>query len=508
MSSAEASSPGSCSCAARRCAHRSAPRGDGRPAHSVPSIRRAITCGPSLNSLLYERTRLAPAASAALRSSTSSCWRDAPGRWHPRLAAAPHRLDAVVGAAAQVDDGKRRINRRRRRARHDRLRTRRSLDRRAQARRPDQVVGQDGHTVEARALVKSLSAPSPRSLCSIAKHGARAADRYRARRHLAPAATASGPLFAKPAYAAGVDWLTLAGVALPVRRGRVVGVAADLARLSDARCATCRRRRILVLILLGIFFVGNSGTYFAGLQYLSASLSALIVYMYPAIVAVLTIRFGRRLEGRRAWGALALATAGVVLAVGGIDPTKPRRADRPRADDLRRRSSTRSGSCSPAGSPASAAARIGETADGRSPPHDSELDRGGARRSADSRGHAHARRPWRGGYGHSQSHNPVLPSQIPTDAWLPLVGVGIVSTAIALQAFYAGARRIGAAQASLVSTVEPIYTIILASLLFGETTDADPARWWSAGDHQACSSPSPGQFARPVHPDLAARRAT
>jgi drug/metabolite transporter (DMT)-like permease len=66
-------------------------------------------------------------------------------------------------------------------------------------------------------------------------------------------------------------------------------------------------------------------------------------------------------------------------------------------------------------------------------------------------------------------HNPVLPSEIPTDAWLPLVGVGIVSTAIALQAFYAGTRRISAAQASLVSTVEPIYTIILASLLFGET---------------------------------------
>ena len=66
-------------------------------------------------------------------------------------------------------------------------------------------------------------------------------------------------------------------------------------------------------------------------------------------------------------------------------------------------------------------------------------------------------------------HNPVLPAQIPTDAWLPLIGVGIVSTAIALQAFYAGARRIGAAQASLVSTVEPIYTIILASILFGET---------------------------------------
>jgi len=38
-----------------------------------------------------------------------------------------------------------------------------------------------------------------------------------------------------------------------------------------------------------------------------------------------------------------------------------------------------------------------------------------------------------------------------------------------MQSFYAGARRIGAAQASLVSTVEPIYTITLAALLLHES---------------------------------------
>jgi drug/metabolite transporter (DMT)-like permease len=58
---------------------------------------------------------------------------------------------------------------------------------------------------------------------------------------------------------------------------------------------------------------------------------------------------------------------------------------------------------------------------------------------------------------------------IPAQAWLPLIGVGVVSTAVALQTFYAGARRIGAAQASLVSTVEPPYTISLAALLLGES---------------------------------------
>jgi drug/metabolite transporter (DMT)-like permease len=64
---------------------------------------------------------------------------------------------------------------------------------------------------------------------------------------------------------------------------------------------------------------------------------------------------------------------------------------------------------------------------------------------------------------------PVLPAQIPGEAWFGIVGVGLVATFIAVQAFYAGAHRIGAARASLVSTVEPIWTIVLASLLFQES---------------------------------------
>ncbi|HTS15468.1 MAG TPA: EamA family transporter, partial [Candidatus Sulfotelmatobacter sp.] len=43
---------------------------------------------------------------------------------------------------------------------------------------------------------------------------------------------------------------------------------------------------------------------------------------------------------------------------------------------------------------------------------------------------------------------------------------------VAMQTFYAGARRIGAARAALVSTIEPVYTIALATLLFGEALTA------------------------------------
>ena len=49
-----------------------------------------------------------------------------------------------------------------------------------------------------------------------------------------------------------------------------------------------------------------------------------------------------------------------------------------------------------------------------------------------------------------------------------MIGIGAVSTFVAIQGFYAGAQRIGAAQAALVSTIEPAYTVALAGLLLHE----------------------------------------
>jgi drug/metabolite transporter (DMT)-like permease len=66
----------------------------------------------------------------------------------------------------------------------------------------------------------------------------------------------------------------------------------------------------------------------------------------------------------------------------------------------------------------------------------------------------------------------MLPWQVPPEAVFGLVGIGVVSTALAVSAFYAGSARIGAANASLVATVEPLWTISLAVLLFGESLTA------------------------------------
>jgi drug/metabolite transporter (DMT)-like permease len=275
----------------------------------------------------------------------------------------------------------------------------------------------------------------------------------------------SGALFAKPIYANGVNWMTL----LSWRFVFAAALSWGWLLIWPSRRRVLRslsRRRVMVLLALGIFYMANTGTYYAGLETVDASLAALIVYIYPTLVAVMAIRFGRRLEGRRAWGALALATTGIALALGGINPSH--------APPLY-------GLVVMFGSPIIyavwivLAARLsgersrGDEAGG-APPYDSET-------TADSEPSDSAPTAaimltatavgWTAAaviFG-----RPVLPSEVPMDAWWALFGIGLLATALAMQAFYAGARRIGAAQASLVSTVEPVYTITLAALLLHES---------------------------------------
>ena len=57
---------------------------------------------------------------------------------------------------------------------------------------------------------------------------------------------------------------------------------------------------------------------------------------------------------------------------------------------------------------------------------------------------------------------------MPAAAWPGLVAIGFVASFLAIQTFYAGARRLGAAQAALVSTVEPVYIVVLAALVLDQ----------------------------------------
>lgn len=264
----------------------------------------------------------------------------------------------------------------------------------------------------------------------------------------------SGALFAKPVYAADVGWHVLMSWRF------LIGAALAwllIAARPSARAALRRmdRRAVVVSLGLGVLYTGNSATYFAGLETVSASLAALIVYIYPAVVAVISLQVGQPLRGRRAWLALVIALAGVALAVGNID-----RASAPPIEGL----------VLMVASPliysvwiVLAARLSGEDREevGREAGAGADPTVAGAIMLA-----ATAATYWSSALVLGE---PVLPAQIPEAAWFGIAGVGVVSTFIAVQAFYAGAHRIGAARAALVSTVEPIWTIVIASLLFAES---------------------------------------
>ncbi len=263
----------------------------------------------------------------------------------------------------------------------------------------------------------------------------------------------SGGLFARPAYAAGIDWLTLMAwrFLLAAALAWIVLLASPTARRA---LVAMPRRTLLASVGLGIYYISNTATYFAGITTTPLSLAALIVYVYPPVVAVLALRFGRPLEGRRAWTALGIAVAGVVLAVGGISASAM-----PPVDGL----------LLVMAAPLlysvwiiMAARHAGETSDAVG------SDTAGATNATvvgavmlSSTAAAY----WL--ICLVLSH-PVFPAQIPAGAWPGILGVGVVAGFIAVQFFYAGAQRVGAAQASLLSTVEPLWTIVAAGILLGE----------------------------------------
>lgn len=269
----------------------------------------------------------------------------------------------------------------------------------------------------------------------------------------------SGPLFAKSVYASGLDWLALLAWRFLIA-AVLVWAWALLVPANRAALRALSRRRAGALLGLGCFFVGNAGTYYAALEHISASLAALIIYVYPALVAVLSIRWGHGLHGRRPWIALAIATIGVALSIGGS-----------------------AGAAEPIGvslaivspvlyslyiilSARFAGERPGETAETRT---------GGA--GAETPPAVAAAILMTGTVAvtwclAALAGEPLVPWRVPAGAWFGVSGIGVFSTAVAVSAFYAGTARIGAAQAALVSTIEPVYTIALATLLFGERLTA------------------------------------
>jgi drug/metabolite transporter (DMT)-like permease len=56
--------------------------------------------------------------------------------------------------------------------------------------------------------------------------------------------------------------------------------------------------------------------------------------------------------------------------------------------------------------------------------------------------------------------------------WLWLGAIAVVSTVLAIVLFFGGLGRVGPSRASIISTVEPLVTVVLAFIVFGEELSA------------------------------------
>ena len=205
-----------------------------------------------------------------------------------------------------------------------------------------------------------------------------------------------------------------------------------------------RRQALGIALMGGIGYVGQSLCYFSALQYAQASLVALLLYLYPVFVTILAAIFLNERLTRVKLGALVLCSLGTALTVGG-------------------------GQGQPLGMALAVAAALiysGYIVIG------AQLTRG-----VDARATATlvclAATVSFGAMGAVRASQG-LPLQWPTGTggWAALTAIAVCSTVVAILTFFAGLQRLGAGRASMLSTLEPVVTVLLAAMLLGETLTA------------------------------------
>ncbi|CAN7456709.1 DMT family transporter [Trinickia sp. LjRoot230] len=246
-------------------------------------------------------------------------------------------------------------------------------------------------------------------------------------------------IFGRYAYAGGTDVLGLLAL-------RFVVSGSVLAWVARRRGVVWPQGRTLAWIAAmgAIGYVGQSLCYFIALQHAQASLVALLLYLYPAFVTVLAAWWLRERLTPMKCAALVLCLAGSALMVGGghgeplgialglaaaviysiyiVVGARVTRGVDPLA--------TTAVVCLAAAA-VFVVLSLARTATG-APPH------------------------W-----------PATPA-----GWAAVIAIALVSTVTAMLAFFAGLVRLGAARTSMLSTLEPVVTVALASLLLGESLSA------------------------------------
>ena len=212
-----------------------------------------------------------------------------------------------------------------------------------------------------------------------------------------------------------------------------------------AEVRALRRRDVGTgLALGGCGYALQAGLFFVALERVDASLLSLVLYTFPTMVAVAAVAIGREQVDPRRVVALVLASAGLVLVVAGAG----------------------AGALDPLGATLGLAAAgvysvyilVSDTVVGDMPP-----------RALSALVCTGAVVPLTAG---AALLGELRPGDVAAAGWLWLAGIAVVSTVGAIYLFFAGLRRVGPTTAAILATVEPVITVLLAFLVFGERLDA------------------------------------
>jgi drug/metabolite transporter (DMT)-like permease len=249
------------------------------------------------------------------------------------------------------------------------------------------------------------------------------------------------PILGKVAYAAGVR-------PMPLLAWRYVIAALLIALLNRGPRPPLRQR--VRLWAIGSVFVFNSIAYFRALEQIPASVTALVLYTYPVIVALLAALVGVERLTWRALLATLGAFAGCALTAGGSPAGAPLRLSGVAwalAAAVVYASYIVLSSRFGAGVPARVLAlHLAQAAAVLCVAF--ALANGGLALPADPRG------------------------------LVAVAGIGVVSTVVAMTTFLAGMALIGPTRASVLSSLEVIVTLVLAFVFLGERLG--PWQWAGA----------------------------
>jgi drug/metabolite transporter (DMT)-like permease len=240
------------------------------------------------------------------------------------------------------------------------------------------------------------------------------------------------PILARAAFASGTGTSTLLFLRF------LIGAAAMFAFMKIKKLRLPDSKSIFLYMIMGALgYAGQSFSYFTALKYASASLVALILYIYPAIVTIISVvLFREKINGRKIL-AIILALSGCALIVGF------------------------SGSGNPRGILLALAAAVIYSVYIVS---GARIIHGGMAIQSSAVIMLSAAFV----FGLSVLKNGFEPPGDFVGA-ISIVAIALVCTVLAIWAFFSGLERIGPTNTALVSTLEPVVTVTCSMIFLGES---------------------------------------